>query len=81
MRGRAGSVALSVLATALFLAACGSGGADPERAAHKCPVPVHYTKQQLDDIQKALEKLPKDSILLQAMQDYEQERDDLRFCR
>ena len=74
MRG----TALLGLAAALFAAGCSGSG---DQAAHKCPVPVHYTKQQYDQIQKALNALPKDSILLQTMQDYEQERDDLRFCK
>jgi ABC-type glycerol-3-phosphate transport system substrate-binding protein len=75
----------AALGAALALAACGGGGgpgaASGDRVERKCPVPVHYTKQQYDEIQKALTALPKDSILLQAMQDYEQERDDLRFCK
>lgn len=80
---RLGAVLL-VLA-ALALAACGVGpeGSRPEgsRIERKCPVPVHYSKEQYDQIQKALKDLPKDSILLQTMQDYEQERDDLKFCK
>ena len=56
---------------ALSLAGCGN----------KCPVPVTYSDAQLKDIQKAVEALPKDSILHQVMRDYEEERDDLRFCR
>jgi len=35
----------------------------------------------LKKIEKAREALPKDSILLQVLEDYENERDDLRFCR
>jgi len=35
----------------------------------------------LKKIEKAREQLPKDSILLQVLEDYENERDDLRFCR
>jgi hypothetical protein len=56
---------------ALALAGCSS----------KCPVPITYSDAQLKEIQKALEGLPKDSILHQLMHDYEYERDDLRFCR
>ena len=44
-------------------------------------MPVHYSKEQYDEIQKALKALPKDSILLETMQDYEEERDALRFCK
>jgi hypothetical protein len=69
------------LAAALAVAGCGTGpggGSAPER---KCPVPIPYTKAQLDEIQKAIHDLPKDSILHQVMRDYENERDDLRFCK
>jgi len=68
------------LAAALLCAGC-SGSGSSSTAERRCPVPVHYTKQQYDEIQKAMKALPKDSILLQTMQDYEQERDDLRFCK
>ena len=54
-----------------MLAGCGS----------KCPVPVAYSDVQLTEIQKARQALPKDSILHQLLIDYENERDDLRFCR
>ena len=70
------------LAAALAVSGCSGmgrgGGPGPER---KCPVPIPYSKAQLDDIQKAIEALPKDSILHQVMRDYENERDDLRFCK
>ena len=75
----------SAFVAALALAGCGRGpeGSPPEvsRAERKCPVPVRYTKQQYDEIQKALNALPKNSILLQTMQDYEEERDALKFCK
>ena len=47
----------------------------------KCPKPVVYDPAMLKEIQKAVEALPRDSILHQVMTDYENERDDLRFCR
>ena len=59
------------LAAGPMLAGCGS----------KCPVPVPYSDAQLTEIQKARQALPKDSILRQVLIDYENERDDLRFCR
>ena len=40
-----------------------------------------YSDAQLTEIQKARQALPKDSILHQVLIDYENERDDLRFCR
>jgi hypothetical protein len=62
------------LALALAAGACGS-------SASKCPKPVVYDDAALKKIEKAREALPKDSILLQVLEDYENERDDLRFCR
>ena len=47
----------------------------------KCPTPVAYDAATLKEIQKAVEALPRDNILHQVMTDYENERDDLRFCR
>jgi hypothetical protein len=49
--------------------------------ASRCPVPVHYDSATLKQIEKAREALPKDSVLQQVLIDYENERDDLRFCR
>ena len=63
---------------ALVLALAASGcGSSPSR----CPKPVVYDDATLKKIEKAREALPKDSILLQVLEDYENERDDLRFCR
>lgn len=64
-------VTAAALAGPLLLAGCGS----------KCPVPVAYSDAQLKEIQKARMALPKDSVLHQVLEDYETERDDLRFCR
>jgi hypothetical protein len=70
------------LAAALAVAACsGTGPGGGSGAERKCPVPIPYTKAQLDEVQKAIHDLPKDSILHQIMRDYENERDDLRFCK
>lgn len=69
MRWRAGLA----LAGVALLGGCSS--------APKCPKPVHYSDAQLKQIEKAREKLPRDSILQQVLIDYENERDDLRFCQ
>lgn len=61
------------LAMALLAGGCSS--------ASKCPKPVAYDDATLKEIQKALAALPKDSVLRQVMVDYENERDDLRFCK
>jgi hypothetical protein len=63
------------LALAMALLACGCA------SKSKCPTPVNYDAKTLKEIQKAREALPKDSILHQVLADYENERDDLRFCR
>jgi hypothetical protein len=69
MLGKAG---LALLA-ALLLQGCSSGP--------KCPKPVVYDDATVKKIQKAREALPRDNILLQVLEDYENERDDLRFCK
>ena len=61
-------------ALALLLLVGGCGGAS------RCPKPVVYDNATLKKIEKAREALPRDSILLQVLEDYENERDDLRFC-
>jgi hypothetical protein len=65
----------AALALALALLASGCAGGS------KCPIPVNYDTKTLNEIQKAREALPKDSILHQLLLDYENERDDLRACR
>jgi len=69
-------VAGIALALALLLGGC-SGGA----RALKCPQPIVYDDATLKKIQKARVELPKDSILLQVLDDYETERDELRYCK
>jgi hypothetical protein len=46
----------------------------------KCPKPVVYDEATLKEISQALRALPSDNVLHRAMEDYENERDDLRFC-
>jgi hypothetical protein len=46
----------------------------------RCPVPVAYDDATEKKIQAALDALPKDNVLHQAMSDYETERDNLRMC-
>ena len=69
MRGRT-ATALTLM---LLAAGCSEG--------RHCPTPVHYSEATLKKIEKAREALPKNSVLLQVLEDYENERDDLRFCR
>jgi hypothetical protein len=67
----------SALVAALLAAGCSLIGQDD----HKCPKPTVYDQPTLDKIQAEIDKLPRDSILRQVLADYENERDDLRFCR
>ena len=69
MRGKAAMA----LALALLVGGCSH--------ENRCPKPVAYDRATLDKIEKAREALPRDSILQQVLLDYENERDDLRFCR
>jgi hypothetical protein len=50
------------------------------RTACRCPAPVHYDDATIKKITAALRALPADNVLHQAMDDYEDERDDLREC-
>jgi hypothetical protein len=64
-------------ATILFLlAGCGSAVS----TACRCPQPVAYDDATIAKITKALRALPSDNVLHQAMDDYEDERDELRIC-
>ena len=63
----------AALCLALAVCGCSSGG--------KCPQPVHYDDATLKKIERAREALPRDNILHQVLMDYENERDDLRFCK
>ena len=67
----------AALVTLLVLSGCGSAGS----TASKCPKPVDYDEATLKKISEALRALPPDNVLRQAMEDYENERDDLRFCQ
>ena len=48
--------------------------------ACRCPKPVAYDDATIRKITMALRALPPDNVLHQAMDDYEDERDDLRIC-
>ena len=68
---------LSVAAIAIVLVPSCSG---VRPAVCQCPQPVAYDETTLKKISQALRALPSDNVLHQAMEDYENERDDLRFC-
>lgn len=73
MRWKAGAALALLLLPA---SGCSSGG-----DVCTCPKPVAYDDMTLRKIEKAREKLPRDNILQKVLVDYENERDDLRFCR
>jgi len=75
MGSRAG-MGFAALAALLVVAGCGS----TRSTACQCPKPVAYDETTLKKISQALRALPADNVLHQAMEDYENERDDLRFC-
>ena len=70
------------ICSAAFAAILAIGGCSATRpSACQCPKPVAYDEATLKQITEALKELPSDNVLHQAMEDYENERDDLRFCR
>jgi hypothetical protein len=66
----------AMLAAVLIVAGCTNTGS----TTCQCPKPVAYDDATLKKITKALRALPADNVLHEAMDDYENERDDLRFC-
>ncbi|HYZ43190.1 MAG TPA: hypothetical protein VE687_21550 [Stellaceae bacterium] len=68
-------------AALLFVGLGVAGCSAAQSAACHCPKPVAYDDETLKKISQALRALPADNVLLQAMEDYENERDDLRFCQ
>ena len=64
-------------ATVLFLlTGCGSALS----TTCQCPKPVAYDDATITKITQALRALPQDNVLHRAMDDYEDERDELRIC-
>jgi hypothetical protein len=72
-RARAGIFALAAVLIA-------DGCSSAPSTAWRCPKPVAYDEETLKKISQALRSLTPDNVLRQAMEDYENERDDLRFC-
>jgi hypothetical protein len=71
----------SRLNVALTVALAVAGCSTARSTACQCPKPVEYNEDTLTKISQALRALPPDNVLLRAMEDYENERDDLRFCQ
>jgi hypothetical protein len=74
----ASSARSKIAALAALIAAAGCSST--RTTACQCPKPVAYDDDTLTKISQALRALPEDNVLRQAMEDYENERDDLRFC-
>ena len=73
------SAAVRFAALAALLVVTGCNGSRPTTC--QCPKIVEYDEATLKKISEALRALSADNVLHQAMEDYENERDDLRFCR
>ena len=72
--GLGAGIRVTALAALLIMAACST-----RSTASQCPKPVDYDEATLKKISESLRALPADNVLRQAMEDYENERDDLRF--
>lgn len=70
-------IGYAVLVITLGVAGCST---TTQSTACQCPRPVSYDDPTIKKITAALRALPADSVLHQAMDDYEDERDDLRAC-
>ena len=69
-------IGLAAAMSLLFLAGCGSAVS----TACQCPKPVAYDDATITKITQALRALAPDNVLHRAMDDYEDERDELRIC-
>jgi hypothetical protein len=71
-----GKLKLAALAGIVMVTGCSSEAS----GVCRCPQPVSYDDATIKKITKALRDLPSDNVLHRAMDDYEDERDDLRAC-
>jgi hypothetical protein len=78
--GKHGGKMKQVRFVALIFSLFVSGCTGMTSTACKCPKPVAYDDATIRKITMALRALPADNVLHQAMDDYEDERDDLRIC-
>ena len=69
-------IGVAAFAALWAMSSCGN----TQSTACQCPKPVAYDEATLKEISQALRALPSDNVLHRAMEDYENERDDLRFC-
>jgi hypothetical protein len=71
-----GKMAIAGFALVLLATGCSSATS----GVCRCPTPVAYDDATIKKITQALRELPPDNVLHRAMDDYEDERDDLRAC-
>jgi hypothetical protein len=77
MMGLAKRIGLAASVAAILLTtACSHMGP----SVCQCPTPVAYDDATIKRITQALRNLPPDNVLHRTMDDYEDERDDLRAC-
>ena len=69
-----------IVAAAIVAVLLSTGCTVARDTSCNCPKPVAYDEATLKEISQALRALPSDNVLHRAMEDYENERDDLRFC-
>jgi hypothetical protein len=69
---------MEVVGFALVLLA--TGCSSEASGVCQCPKPVTYDDATIKKITQALRELPPDNVLHRTMDDYEDERDDLRAC-
>lgn len=69
---------MTIVGLTLVLLAAGCSG--EASGVCRCPRPVAYDDATIKKITQALRDLPPDNVLHRAMDDYEDERDDLRAC-
>ena len=83
MRVLADEAGFDIAKQAAYVAGHSLGEYSALAAAGALSVPdaARLVKRRGQAMQKAVEALPRDNVLHQVMTDYENERDDLRFCR
>ena len=79
MATRVGTALLALVGVAV-VAGCASTGSSTVSTACRCPKPVPYNEATIKAITAALKALPPNSVLQAAMDDYEDERYNLRHC-
>ena len=77
---RSSKAAALAFATAALLASCSRAPTDSAEPAWRCPQVRDYSPTEEKAITKAMQSLPPDHPLVNAMLDYEELRDQARQC-